>query len=470
MQVPAGIAVMRGPALVIELANPLFLQLSGTEELVGRSIRDAIPGFAGLDFEAVLVGVMEQGSAYVAKGLPCKHNTGDGFCDFVCEPMRGADGVVEGVIVVATDVTEQALSQRRVDDARRAAALSEQRFQILAEVIPQLVWSTSADGGDIYLSPRWYEYTGQSRSQILTSGWRSALHPDDLEASRPLWSPSADAAWQQEFRLRRHDGQYRWHLVRSVSHCDRDGTILRWYGTATDIDEQRRAIRSRDDLLATVSHDLRNPLGTITLATEVLRRQTKVEDERGTRQLATISRSAQRMEQLIRDLLDMASIESGHLSITREAVPVRSLVEDAIEAATPLASAKLVELGAELLASQVQVDVDRGRAMQVFANIIGNAVKFTPSGGRILVRAAERDDGFVRFAIADTGPGIDPVELGFVFDRFWQAKETARAGTGLGLAICKGIIEGHGGTIWVESQVGVGTTFYFTMPRARAGA
>jgi signal transduction histidine kinase len=180
-----------------------------------------------------------------------------------------------------------------------------------------------------------------------------------------------------------------------------------------------------------------------------------------------IHRSAKQMERLIQDLLDMASIESGHLSVTPAPCAVGALVDEAIESIQPLAAAKSIALeSAVAAAAQLSVDCDRLRVMQVFANIIGNAVKFTAARGRVVIRAGVQGDRLVEFAISDTGPGIEPGQLPYVFDRFWQAKETARAGTGLGLAICKGIILQHGGSIWVESNVGVGTTFFFTLPVA----
>jgi signal transduction histidine kinase len=230
---------------------------------------------------------------------------------------------------------------------------------------------------------------------------------------------------------------------------------------------QRSAIRTRDDLLATVSHDLRGPLASITMAVELLR---MINGSTGTKQLAAIERSATRMEQLIQDLLDMASIESGHLSVEPTPLVVGELVEEAVESIKGQASAKVVELETDLSAGCLPIHGDRGRVLQVFSNILGNAVKFTPAAGKISVRAASPDDRYVKFAISDTGPGIDADQLPFIFDRFWQAKATARAGTGLGLAICRGIIQQHGGSIWAESQIGVGTTFFFTLPIAGPGA
>jgi signal transduction histidine kinase len=171
------------------------------------------------------------------------------------------------------------------------------------------------------------------------------------------------------------------------------------------------------------------------------------------------------MDALIRDLLDLASIEAGQLSVQLTEVPLGGAITEAIELAMPQAVEKAVRISAKVPSKPLVALADRHRVLQVLSNILGNAIKFTPGGGTILVTAA-RLGGAVQVAISDTGPGIGGDQLPFVFDRFWQAKETAKAGTGLGLAICKGIVKRHGGEIAVESELGAGTTFTFTLPMA----
>ena len=429
MQAPTGICVLTGPTLIFELANARYLELVGKRALIGKPLLEAVPELAGQGFDTLLHGVMARGEAYFGKELACQLERGgvlvDAVIDFVYEPMRNAEGVVESIMVVATDVTDQVMARKRVEEARVQAALSEQKFQILAEAIPQLVWSLSPDATEAYLSPRWYHYTGQPETLTLEQSWRAAIHPDDLERCAAQWAIAHETRglWQLEYRLRRHDGEYRWHLGRSLPHCAPDGTVLRWYGTATDIDAQRAAIRSRDDLLATVSHDLRGPLSAILLATEMLE-----EDNRGRREIAVVGRSVKRMERLIQDLLDMASIESGHLSVAPAARVVDELVDEAIDAIQPLANAKTISLQSDIAVSHIPVHCDRVRVLQVFSNILGNAVKFTPNDGKISVLARRPDAQFVKFAISDTGPGIEPEQLPFVFDRFWAGQGHGEGG------------------------------------------
>jgi PAS domain S-box-containing protein len=471
MQTPAALCLLTGPDHTYELANPSYIELIGGRSVLGKPLKDALPELREQGFIELLDEVRRTGQHYVGKGIRAaldKHSDGkleDRYFDFVYEPVRAVDGTVEGIMVVAQDVTEQLLARQRVDAARERAELSEQRFQLLTEVIPQIVWSMNTDATDSYLTPQWFKYTGQPEDMPIAERWRAAIHPDDYDRCFSTWAEAQKIAgvWELEYRLRRADGVYRWFLGRSAPLLDREGKIVRWYGAATDIDEQRNAIRTRDDLLATVSHDLRTPLGTIFLQAGMLAKMPQDRPIASQGPALAIVRAAQRMDQLIRDLLDMASIESGHLSVTPRPEVVRELVDEAVETIQPVASSRHLRILLELPSEPLRVRADRGRVLQVLANILGNAVKFTPPSGTIAVKA-HRDDSAVTFVVADTGPGITPDQLRYVFDRFWQAQETAKAGTGLGLAICKGIIEQHGGRIWVESRAGAGASFFFTLP------
>lgn len=231
--------------------------------------------------------------------------------------------------------------------------------------------------------------------------------------------------------------------------------------------EAKDATRARDDLVAIVSHDLRNPVHTIHMAASFLLEVAPANDRRtqARKQLEVIQRSATRANRLIQDLLDVAKIQAGGLAVDPVAVEVQSLVNEVMESATPLAGAKQIRVSGETRSDLPHVASDRERILQVFTNLIGNAIKFTPRGGEIRILASH-DSGEVRFTVADSGPGIPAEHLDHVFDRYWQAKSTAKLGTGLGLSIAKGIVEAHGGRIWVESPPGSGAQFNFTLPLA----
>ena len=225
------------------------------------------------------------------------------------------------------------------------------------------------------------------------------------------------------------------------------------------------AAQLRDQVLGVVAHDLRNPLTTILLQAAALERRGYEPERRSMKPAETIYRAATRMNRLIQDLLDVALMESGQLTLERAPLSARELIAGAIEMQRPLASSSSLELRLDMDRDPPDVWGDRHRLSQVFENLIGNAIKFTKPGGRVTVSAAPKEHEVV-FRVADTGSGIASEHLPHVFDRFWQATMAGRFGAGLGLAIAKGIVEAHGGRIWVESSEGRGTTLFFTVPTA----
>jgi signal transduction histidine kinase len=236
-------------------------------------------------------------------------------------------------------------------------------------------------------------------------------------------------------------------------------------------EEARQAVRARDDLLAVVSHDLKNPLVAILVQASLVARCEEARSERVRRNIDSIQRSAERMRRFIHDTLDMVAIEAGRLKLAREQCEPTALIAEALDLIQPLAVEKSIRLHAAIPSFCPSVMCDRERVAQVFSNLVGNAVKFTPERGEILVQAVadDADPTNVRFCVEDTGPGIPPPELPRLFEKYWRAGRgdaAEREGTGLGLSIVKGIVEAHGGRVWAESTVGTGSRFYFTLPAA----
>jgi PAS domain S-box-containing protein len=227
--------------------------------------------------------------------------------------------------------------------------------------------------------------------------------------------------------------------------------------------EARRAVQARDDVLGIVAHDLRNPVNVILMQSHLLVRHGPEPERRAQKPVETIRRSALRMNRLLEDLLDVARMEAGRLSIEPTRVSAGQLVCESVEAHRPLAASASLVLRLDTAQTLPDVWADRERLLQVFENLIGNAIKFTEPGGRITVGAEPGQDEDV-FWVSDTGRGISAEDAPHVFDRFWQARRTGRRGAGLGLPIVKGIVEAHGGRVWVESESGRGTTFAFTIP------
>ena len=230
-------------------------------------------------------------------------------------------------------------------------------------------------------------------------------------------------------------------------------------------EELRAAVEERDNILAVVSHDLRTPISLVVTASELAQRD-GLPEEKKQEQLAIVARAGQRMARLVDDLTDLTRMEAGRLELSRRPTPVARLLEHAAESMAATAEASDVALELRLPDDALQVDVDPHRIGQVLDNLLGNAFKFTPEGGTVTVTAELDDDGWVRIAVADTGPGIPAEHRDRIFARFHQVDPGDRRGVGLGLSIARAVVGAHGGEIGLHSEEGAGATFWFTVPTA----
>jgi signal transduction histidine kinase len=355
------------------------------------------------------------------------------------------DGTIERLVVVATD-----------EDKRRLASQAVRAPQAGWKT-PQAMAIESGDPTVIGDLPTWMEEVDDDGAEhvavMRALGLKSILVFPMLARGRTLGALTLATA-ESDRRYSRADLAIAEDLARRAAIAIDNSRLAH---------AAQKEIRSRQDLLSIVSHDLQNPLSVIFINLDRMLTRTDL-DERTTKQLGAMTRSAHRMHRMIRDLLDTASIEEHHLAIVRELVDVAPLIAMAVGGLQPQA-ANMIALVQEVGPDLPKIFADAARIEQVLVNLAGNAIKFTASGGTITVRAEAVDDA-VRFSVRDTGSGIAVADLGRLFDRFYQAKETARRGTGLGLFIVRGIVEAHGGRIWVESQLGVGSTFFFTVPTA----
>lgn len=254
MRAPAIIAVSRGPDHIFELVNPEYVRFVGANdesELLNKPVREVLPAAQEQGFVSLMDQVYESGIPYIGRASLFqfdRYKTGrpeDFYLNFVYQPFRGVDGRVEGVLLHAVDVTDLVLARQRVE-------ASEQNLKMLAESIPQLVWTCRADGSCDYLSGQWVAYTGIPAEQQLGLNWLDAVvHPDDRERTRKAWMDAvADLApYDLEYRIRRHDGRYRWFKARGTPLRSRDGEITQWFGTCTDIEDQKQSMAERQILL-----------------------------------------------------------------------------------------------------------------------------------------------------------------------------------------------------------------------------
>jgi PAS domain S-box-containing protein len=353
------------------------------------------------------------------------------------------------------------IAARRRDEA--ALSRSERRFRSLSESLPQLVWATRPDGRATYFNRRWYEVTGLTPERSLGDGWAENIHPEDRQQIIDAWNDAvrSGTAYEAECRHRCADGTYRWFLAQGLPSTDATGRVVEWFGTCTDIDEQKRAAaglaeatRAKDDFLAVLSHELRTPL------TPVLMAVTDLLDDRQTcrsfRPKLKMIRDNVRLEaRLIEDLLDLSRIARGQMDYRFEIVNVHSLIGRVVEICQDQIAGKKHYVAIESAAVEHHVRGDPARLQQVLWNLLINAVKYTPEGGRIDIRTFSYGPGHLAIEIADNGIGFQPDLIPHLFDAFERghgADAFHTRGLGLGLTISRSIMEAHGGTLQAASD------------------
>ena len=381
--------------------------------------------------------------------------------------IRGGGGGVDGAVLVFRDVTE-----RHAAAARLLA--SEDRFRTTADHAPVLIWIADPTKACVWFNRPWLEFTGRTMAEECGGGSAGGIHPDDADRCRRVYVAHFDARtpYTTEYRRRRYDGEYRWLLDHGRPLAGPDGEFLGYIGSCVDITERRQAEaalrdadRRKDDFIALLAHELRNPLAPIRNGLQVLR----LSDDRATRDRAReiMDRQLGHMVRLIDDLLDISRVNRNKMDLRRAAVTLADAVDNAVETARPAVEAAGHDLVVALPPEPVVLDADLTRLAQVFSNLLTNSAKYTPPGGRIRL-AARRDGDEVVVSVEDTGIGIPADALPRIFDMFSQVDrsvERATGGLGIGLALVKGLVEMHGGSVTAASAgEGQGSAFAVRLP------
>ncbi|MCG3111303.1 MAG: CHASE domain-containing protein [Candidatus Manganitrophus sp. SB1] len=362
------------------------------------------------------------------------------------------------------------------EQERKKAEESEQQYRLLAEIMPQLVWTSTPDGRIDWCNQRWYEATGMTIEEALQSGGLKAIHPDDRQRTRDRWKTAilTGTPHEVEFRLQSPFGGYRWYLSRGLPLKDASGRIIRWFGTCTDIDDRKRAeaeareaSRVKSEFVSNVSHELRTPLNAIIGYSSLLRDEmfgALIDDQK--QPVEGVLKNGKELLNLINNLLDLSKIESGKMSIDLEKIDLVPLLEEIVSGMQPLIDEKSLSV-AYRMTPLPEIESDPNKLKQIFVNLISNAIKFTERGGITLLATETPEKGGIEIAVQDTGIGIPPDELARIFDAFHQADATSTrkfGGTGLGLAIVKELTGQLNGGIGVESELDKGATFTLFLP------
>ena len=364
-------------------------------------------------------------------------------------------------------------SRKRVEQVLRQ---TEEQFRTLADNMSQLAWMADDQGWIFWYNRRWYEYTGSSLDQVKGWGWTKTHHPEHVErvVARIQRSWDTGEPWEDTFPLRGQDDTYRWFLSRAMPIHDIDGRVVRWFGTHTDITDQleaeealREASRRKDEFLATLAHELRNPLAPLRNMLEILK-QSDNDPVLLHKARESMERQLIQMIRLVDDLMDVSRITRNKLSLRKEPVELAAIVNQAIETCRPLLDRNKHELTVSLPAEPIRLNGDAVRLAQVFGNLLNNACKYTLAGGRISL-TAEIVGSEAVVIVKDNGVGIPAGMLSNIFDMFTQVDrslERSTGGLGLGLTLVQQLVRMHDGQIEASSdgRPGMGSEFTVRLP------
>ncbi len=390
---------------------------------------------------------------------------------FIDSAMPRFDGAGEfvGYIGSVIDIEDR----RRAEQALRE---SERQFRAVVENLPGLAWSALPDGHFDYFNRRWAEYTGRAPETMEGWGWQAVHDPEVLPRVLERWTHSLATgdSFEMEFPLRGADGMFRWFLGRVQPLRDSEGRIVRWFGVATNVDEQQRqaaalrdALAARDTFLSVASHELRTPLTPLSLKLEMLAREARAAlpsplAQRVLGYTDATRRQVSRLSSLVSDLLDVSRIAAGRFTVVREPVDLAAVVREVVARAEPQAQRAGSRLSLDAPES-LEIESDRLRFDQVVTNLVDNAIKYG-DGKPIQVRLSS-EPGWAVLTVIDEGIGIDPGKLDVIFGRYERAvSERHYGGLGLGLYISRTVVEAMGGTVSAESERGAGSTFEVRLP------
>jgi PAS domain S-box-containing protein len=354
--------------------------------------------------------------------------------------------------------------ENRVVTRTKALAESENRFRNMMETIPQIAWTNTIKGKVDYYNQRWYDYTGLNTGQTHVSDLVTVIHPDDVKEILHRFSFLRKRIDGGEFQVRakRADGLYRWHLIRLMPIKNADGLLLQWVGTATDIHELRILQQHKDDFISIASHELKTPITSLKGSLQLLDRMKDNPSPAILPKLITqANKSLEKVYMLIEDLLNTSKANEDQLQIKPEKFNLLKIISECCDNLPANSSFSINTEGDETL----EVYADISRTEQVVINFVNNAMKYAPNAKEIEVRV-EKLGRMAKVSVIDKGVGIPPQNLRFLFDRYYRINHggSEYTGLGLGLYICAEIIKKHDGTIGADSEIGLGSTFWFTLP------
>lgn len=350
-------------------------------------------------------------------------------------------------------------------NSRKNAQNSQEQFKNLSDSMPQLVWSANPDGKVDYYNQKYKEFAGIKKKGEEYE-WTLVVHKEDLEKTIQAWSNAilTGTVYEVEHRIKLKSGEFSWFLSRGIPVKDKSGKIIKWYGTATNINELKKLEQQKDQFIAVASHELKTPITSIKAYQQVLKKHSQTQNNKeNTLLLTKMEKQIDKLNLLVNDLLDVTKIQAGKLQLRVSYFNLQEVVREVVTNIQMTTKSHKIEFNSQ---QELMIHADKDRLIQVIENYITNAIKYSPKAKKVIVRVKMKDS-FVELSVEDFGVGIPQGKLDKIFERFYQVEEHDRkafAGLGLGLFISKEIITRHNGQVWATSEVDQGSRFYFKLP------
>jgi PAS domain S-box-containing protein len=400
------------------------------------------------------------------------------FCMYYREPRSPSSQDLE-LIEFATHFVRIAIERDRAEEALRR---NEQRLRDVIDTIPTITWSVLPNGLNDFTSRYWLEYTGVSTDDSLGDGWKAAFHPADIAEHVDKWAASLATGkpFENEARVQRADGEYRWFLHRAVPLRDGHGTIVKWYGTAIDIEDRKRAEEERlrlrqlegdlahinrvsmmGELAASLAHDIKQPLTGAVMSADACVRWLRRDPPDMTEAYEAASRIVSNVTRAA-EIIDRVQALFKRGAPERELVDVNDIAREMIALLRHTANRNSISICTELDAGLPATAADRVQLQQVLMNLMLNGIEaMKDAGGELILTSSRSEEGHILISVSDSGIGLPAHEAERIYEAFFTTKPQ---GTGMGLSISRRIIQSHGGRLWASNNTGRGTTFQFTLP------
>lgn len=459
-------AIYRGEDLIITFANDQMIKSWGKDRsVIGQPLDLALPELEGQPFVQILKNIFISGKPYIATedlvSLVVDGKRQNFYYNFSYRPLRNKNGEIYAILNVAMNVTDHV-------NARKEALRIAHEYRELAEAMPQIICTIHNSGKIEYSNDNLLKFFNIERDELAQITIEKILHPDDFRLCIAKWRRASQdkCIFEMENRfLSPLTNDYVWFLNRATPILDENGEILHWICTSTDINEFKISAKKKDTFLGIASHELKTPLTSLKLYAQVLERALrKAGDEKNAEFAHKMDQQLLKLTSLIEDFLDVTKINTGKIALKEAEFDFETLVAETVDEQR-LTTFHKIELSSGAVGT---VFADQERISQVIINLLSNAIKYSPNGEKVLVKVSA-DERNVKLAVTDFGIGMPADKKDKVFEQYYRVSSDAQStfpGLGLGLYISSQIVERSHGKIWVDSVLGEGSTFYFTLPKA----